>query len=119
MYIDTIFRGFKYPFPSLDFGDLMSEETLKEIKEKLANIEKRIDAMDNQDLRKINKEICDILDHIQQIYESLIRHWKKIEAIEKYVKQLKQNIIDLHKDELTIEDIENMFPSDDQLEPES
>jgi len=97
----------------------MSEEAINELKERLAKLEKHVEAIDNQDLRKIHKEICDILDHIQQVYESLIRHWKKIEAIERYVKQLKQNVIDLHKDELSYEDIENMFPSDDQLEPES
>jgi len=97
----------------------MSEEAIKELKERLERLEKKAEAIENQDLRKIHKDICDILDHIQQVYESLITHWKTIEAIEKYIKQLKQNIIDLHKDELTIEDIENMFPSDDQLEPES
>jgi peptidoglycan hydrolase CwlO-like protein len=97
----------------------MSEQALSEIKERLAKLEKHVEAIDNQDLRKIHKEICDVLDHIQQIYESLIRHWKKIEAIERYIKQLKQNIIELHKDELTIEDIENMFPDDTMLEPES
>jgi septal ring factor EnvC (AmiA/AmiB activator) len=97
----------------------MSEQALSEIKERLAKLEKHVEAIENQDLRKINKDICDILDHIQQVYESLIRHWKKIEAIEKYVKQLKQNVIDLHKNELSVEDILNMFPDDDQLEPES
>jgi uncharacterized coiled-coil DUF342 family protein len=97
----------------------MSEEKIKELEAKIEALQKHVEAIDNQDLRKIHKEICDILDHIQQVYESLIRHWKKIEAIERYVKQLKQNIIDLHKDELSYEDIENMFPSDDQLEPES
>jgi hypothetical protein len=97
----------------------MSEEAINELKERLAKLEKHVEAIDNQDLRKINKEICHILDHIQNIYESLIRHWKKIEAIERYVKQLKQNVISLHENELTYEDIENMFPSDDQLETES
>jgi len=97
----------------------MSEETLKELKEKIETLQKQVEAIENHDLRKINKNICDIYDHLQQAYESLIRHWKKIEAIERYVKQLKQNVIDLHKDELSVEDILNMFPDDSMLEPES
>jgi uncharacterized coiled-coil DUF342 family protein len=97
----------------------MSEEAINELKERLAKLEKHVEAIDNQDLRKIHKEICDVLDHIQNIYNSLITHWKKIEAIERYIKQLKQNIISLHENELSYEDILNMFPSDDQLEPES
>ena len=92
---------------------------MSEIKERLAKLEKHVEAIDNQDLRKINKEICDIYDHIQQVYESLIRHFKHVKAIERYVKQLKQNVIDLHKDELSVEDILNMFPDDSMLEPES
>jgi len=97
----------------------MSEQALGEIKERLEKLTKHVEAIENQDLRKITKDLTDIYDHIQNIYDSLITHWKKIEAIERYVKQLKQNVIDLHKDELSYEDIENMFPSDDQLEPES
>jgi phage shock protein A len=93
----------------------MSEEKIKELEAKIEALQKQVEAIE----RHLNKDICKVLDHIQNIYNSLITHWKKIEAIERYVKQLKQNVIDLHKNELTYEDIENMFPSDDQLEPES
>jgi DNA-binding FrmR family transcriptional regulator len=96
-------------------SEQLSEQTLSEIKERLERLEKQVEAIE----RHINKDICKVLDHIQNIYNSLITHWKKIEAIERYVKQLKQNVISLHENELTYEDIENMFPSDDQLEPES
>jgi DNA-binding FrmR family transcriptional regulator len=96
-------------------SEQLSEQTLSEIKERLERLEKQVEAIE----RHINKDICKVLDHIQNIYNSLITHWKKIEAIERYVKQLKQNVISLHENELTYEDIENMFPSDDQLETES
>jgi DNA-binding FrmR family transcriptional regulator len=96
-------------------SEQLSEQTISEIKERLERLEKQVEAIE----RHINKDICDVLDHIQNIYNSLITHWKKMEAIERYVKQLKQNVISLHEKELSVEDILNMFPSDDQLEPES
>ena len=96
----------------------MSEETLKEIKEKLANIEKRIDAMENE-MKKLKQRFYECHGQLAKLYDIELNHYKEVVNLKEYVKQLKQNVISLHENELSYEDIENMFPDDSKLEPES
>jgi Asp-tRNA(Asn)/Glu-tRNA(Gln) amidotransferase C subunit len=97
----------------------MSSQTINEqmekIRETLNQLQKKVEVIEDHDIRKLYKDLSDVFDHLTALYNNDIEFRKRFNAITKYVKQLKQVIINLHEGQLTYEDIENMFPDDNLL----
>jgi exonuclease VII small subunit len=70
----------------------------------MKDVEKRVQIHD--------RAIDDLYQCIADLQNDNLELHRRIAELERYVKQLKQCIISLHKHELSWEDIENMFPDD-------
>jgi len=88
----------------------------EEIKEKLANIEKRIDAMENE-MKKLKNKLYEYHGQLADLYDIELNHYKEVVNIKEYVKQLKKLIVNLHFLELEDETMIKLIPSDDLLRP--